>query len=72
VMCDAYDAVQEAQHNYENTLAYYVDSFPPIPLSPESIIALRQQGQEYAGVAMRYCHAVMEWLAFVDRSLQGK
>jgi len=71
-MSDAYDAVRKAQHNYENTLTRCVDSVPATPLTLDSIIAVRQQGQEYARAVTLYSHAVMEWLAFVDKTLSGK
>jgi hypothetical protein len=63
LMSVAYEEFQKAHVAYEHALS--IAGNPP---SATDIIALQQAGRDYAKAVAKHSHAVMEWLAFVDRS----
>ena len=59
---EKYELLQKAQVGYEEALAIARDT----ELSPDRLLAIRQQGREYAHAVTRYSEAVMAWVSFMD------
>jgi hypothetical protein len=59
---DGFAALQIAHLKYEHALEIVEDG----ALSAEAIVAVRQQGHEYAETVTRYSNAAMAWLAFME------
>ena len=61
--CDSFAALQIAHLRYEHVLESVADAGDP---TAEAMIAIRQQGREYAEAVTRYSNAAMAWLAFMQ------
>jgi hypothetical protein len=59
---EGFAALQIAHLKYEHALEIVEDG----ALSAEAIVAVRQQGHEYAETVTRYSNAAMAWLAFME------
>ena len=59
---EAYELVQKTHVAYEHAVAGAVDT----DVSSEGLLALRQQGQEYAHAVTQYSNAVMAFVSFMD------
>jgi hypothetical protein len=60
---DSFAALQIAHLRYEHALESVADAGDP---TAGSMIAIRQQGREYAEAVTRYSNAAMAWLAFMQ------
>jgi hypothetical protein len=59
---DSFAALQIAHLRYEHALEGVAEESAP---GAEALVAIRQQGREYAGAVTRYSNAAMAWLAFM-------
>ena len=59
---EAYELVQKTHVEYEHAVAVAADT----DVSSEGLLALRQQGRDYAQAVRQYSNAVMTWLSFMD------
>lgn len=59
---ETYELVQKTHVAYENAVAVAADT----DVSSEGLLALRQQGRDYAHAVRQYSNAVMTWLSFTD------
>ena len=59
---DSFAALQIAHLRYERALDSVADAGDP---TAEAMVAVRQQGREYAEAVTRYSTAAMAWLAFM-------
>jgi len=59
---EAYELVQKTHVEYEHAVAVAADT----DVSSEGLLALRQQGRDYAHAVRQYSNAVMTWLSFMD------
>ena len=59
---DGFAALQIAHLRYEHALQIVAEGAP----GAEAIVAIRQQGREYAKAVTRYSNAAMAWLAFME------
>ena len=64
---DGFAALQIAHLKYEHALEIAAEE---CALSAEAIVAVRQQGHEYAEAVTRYSNAAMAWLSFVDAGVE--
>jgi hypothetical protein len=64
---DSFAALQMAHLRYEHALESVADPGDP---TAEAVVAVRQQGREYAEAVTRYSNAAMAWLSFVDTGLE--
>ncbi len=59
---DGFAALQVAHLRYEHALQTIAEEGAP---GREALVAVRQQGREYAEAVTRYSNAAMAWLAFM-------
>jgi len=59
---DGFAALQIAHLRYEHALEVVAEEGAP---GGEAMVAIRQQGREYAEAVTRYSNAAMAWLAFM-------
>ena len=59
---EAYELVQKTHVEYEHAVA----AAAGWEVSSEGLLALRQQGRDYAQAVRQYSNAVMTWLSFMD------
>jgi hypothetical protein len=60
---DGFAALQIAHLRYEQALQTVAEEGAP---GGEAMVAIRQQGREYAEAVTRYSNAAMAWLAFME------
>jgi len=60
---DGFAALQIAHLRYEHALEAEAEERA---FSAEDMVAVRQQGREYAEAVTRYSNAAMAWLAFME------
>jgi len=61
---DGFAALQIAHLRYEHALEAEAEERA---FSAEDMVAVRQQGREWAEAVTRYSNAAMAWLAFMER-----
>ena len=59
---DGFAALQIAHLRYEHALQIIAEQDAPA----EAMVAIRQQGREFAEAVTRYSNAAMTWLAFME------
>lgn len=62
----SYAGLQMAHASYERALTIVADT-DNLP-NTDGLVALQQQGRDYANAVTRYSNAVMAWLSFADMS----
>jgi hypothetical protein len=60
---DGFALLQIAHLRYEHALQTVAEVDAP---DAEAMVAIRQQGREYAEAVTRYSNAAMAWLAFME------
>jgi hypothetical protein len=60
---DGFAALQIAHLRYEHALQTVAEVDAP---DAEAMVAVREQGREYAEAVTRYSNAAMAWLAFME------
>ena len=59
---EAYELVQKTHVGFEHAVAVAANT----DVSSEGLLALRQQGRDYAHAVTEYSNAVMAWVSFMD------